>query len=396
MSIRRITVPEKETPTCPFEYIADPQLEADKIALVSNLTRRLLDKRYPTPKKILRGVHPKAHGCVKACFKINADIESALQVGIFESPNKEYNAVVRFSNASARVGPDISDIGEHGSRGIAIKLFDIENDVLLENEGKCNQDFLLINQTVFAFANTDDYLRLMQILVKNNDNPAAFFAPLSLKDPILSTERKQKIIDYIDAENLNDDDTRRIKKTLEIVTKIKSTATANPLNIQYFSAAPFLFGQDKVMKFSVKPIKHVKPTTLSHNPSPNYLHDALVESMAQSTDIIFDFMVQIRDDRNDMDIENASSEWNEDKFPFINVATLTLHAPQELVDEETCESLVFTPWHSRPEHQPIGSINRLRKDVYQTSANHREQHKEEKTCFFKRLLSFFCSKNTGE
>ena len=29
-----------------------------------------------------------------------------------------------------------------------------------------------------------------------------------------------------------------------------------------------------------------------------------------------------------------------------------------------CENLSFTPWHSLPEHRPIGGIIRVRKAVY--------------------------------
>ena len=42
-----------------------------------------------------------------------------------------------------------------------------------------------------------------------------------------------------------------------------------------------------------------------------------------------------------------------------------------------CERLVFTPWHSLAAHQPIGSINRLRKAVYEASAQHRLRQPED-------------------
>ena len=55
-------------------------------------------------------------------------------------------------------------------------------------------------------------------------------------------------------------------------------------------------------------------------------------------------------------------------------------APQEDIDsaehKAQCERLVFTPWHSLAAHQPIGSINRLRKAVYEASAQHRLRQPE--------------------
>ena len=45
-----------------------------------------------------------------------------------------------------------------------------------------------------------------------------------------------------------------------------------------------------------------------------------------------------------------------------------LHIPAQQVDSAAQrafgENLSFTPWHSLPEHRPLGGINRARKIVY--------------------------------
>ena len=75
-------------------------------------------------------------------------------------------------------------------------------------------------------------------------------------------------------------------------------------------------------------------------------------------------------------IVNAYEEWKQSNYPFIKVAKIFIPLPQSEVDFEGnvthCERLAFPPWHSLFEHQPIGSINRPRKDVYAASAKHRE------------------------
>lgn len=361
---------------CPFEHIDNPKQEAEQIAEVTDLTVKLLDNRYTNQgKKILRGVHPKSHGCVKAIFEINSTIDERLKVGLFAHPGKKFDAFIRFSNAAALVKPDIDENGDHGSRGMAIKVLDVAGEVLLDDQGANSQDFLMINQPVFAFANTPDYLRLTKILHQNNDNPEQFFAPLKIKDPRISEQQKQAILDYIAAENLSQEDIRRILETFKIVQQIKASAISNPLYVQYFSAAPFLFGPRQVMKFSAKPSGESTVSELPENPADNYLQDALIEAMSNDKDVSFDFMVQIRSGGNDLGIENASSLWDESKYPFIKLAKIIIPAPQAEIDAvenlEHCENLIFTPWHSLVEHQPIGSINRLRKPVYQASASHR-------------------------
>jgi catalase len=383
---------QSNIPLCPFEHIDNPEQEAAQIAETTDITVQLLDKRYPPPEKILRGVHPKSHGCVKATFSINEDIDPELQVGLFAVPGKGYAAHIRFSNAAALVGPDIDAQGKHGSRGMAIKVFDVGGDVISDDNGANNQDFLMINQPMFAFANSEDYLRLDRVLLRNNDNPEAFFAPLKLNDPALNEEQKQRILAYMAAENIAGDDVQRILNTFKIIQQIQATAVANPFDVQYFSAAPFLFGKDRVMKFSVKPRQGIDHDRIPENPSGNYLAEALAETMNKAGEIEFDFIVQVRAGDGEMGIENASSLWDEADYPFIPVAKVVIPAPQPDINSDEnkayCESLAYTPWHSLVEHQPIGSINRLRKSVYEASAEHRLQNKDS---FVQFLEKFFKS-----
>lgn len=380
---------------CPFEHINNPDLEAEQIAETTELTVKLLDQRYPPPKKILRGVHPKSHGCVKASFTVNPDIAPEFQVGLFAEPGKQFEAFVRFSNAAAVVGPDTTEVKidprtkqeiaveEHGSRGMAVKVMNVGGEVLIDDNGDHNQDFLMINQPVFAFANTEDYLRLDRILLQDDDSADRFFLPLFVPDPSVSDEQKA-----------------RIAKSLNIVKNdIQTTDVGNPLGIQYFSAAPFLFGPDRVMKFSAKPRTEMPPTTSPSRPRPeNYLSDALTSTMNANETLVFDFMLQVRGEDEDFGvdnemIENASSLWDERIYRFVPVATITIPTPQPEVDSEAnkahCESLAFTPWHSLVEHQPIGSINRLRKSVYQASASHRLEPPEEMPFFIRLLEKLF-------
>ena len=374
-------------PLCPFEHVEDADLEARQIDETVLLTVKLLQQR---PKPVRRGVHPKSHGCVRATFTVNADVPPALQVGLFAQPGRQFAAVVRFSNAAAREGPDVDCRGRdetpatpdrHGSRGMAVKVLDVGAEVLAEDDGACNQDFLMINQPVFAFANAEDYLRLDRILAKHDDNPVPFFDPLRTKDPRLSQAEREAILKYIEDEHIGAAAITRILETKKIIDGIQATPVANPLGIQYFGAAPFLFGADRVMRFSARPCAEVHPTSMPEPPPPDYLRDVLSQAMQQSGTVEFDFMVQVRGDEDDLEIENASKKWDETKPPYAKVARITIVAPQDIDSAEQkaeCERLVFTPWHSLAAHQPIGGINRLRKAVYEASAQHRLRQPEGK------------------
>ncbi|NOQ45657.1 MAG: catalase [Desulfobulbaceae bacterium] len=352
------------SPKCPFEHITEQ--ENEQIEEITDLTVKLLDQRYPSGKQILRGVHPKSHGCVKAIFKINEDVDNDLRVGLFAGPGQEFQAIVRFSNAAARVAPDIND-GKHGSRGMAVKVLDVGGNVLLDDLGAHNQDFLMINQPMFAFANTEDYLQLNRILHEHDDDPKPLFIPALEK-------LKNSPQDLTEAD-------KRILKSAQIVKGIQNTPEsedANPLEMRYFSASPFLFGENRAMKFSAKPVNKAKTTEFPEKPGDNYLRQALAATMNKDQDIVFSFMVQVRRCSDELEIENASSIWDESDFKFREVAQITIPAqqndlftPEQL---ESCEKLEYSPWHSLAEHQPIGSINRLRKSVYPASAEHRNRN----------------------
>jgi len=343
----------KNPPLNSFEDIQTE--EAEQIKQITGLTVTLLNKRYPAPLKCLRGVHPKSHGCVKATFEVNADIAENLQVGLFTSPGKTYQAWVRLSNAVGQLGPDVKD-GKNQSRGLAIKVMDIGGNVLLDDNGAHHQDFLLITEPAFAFANVADYLRLNEILVEHNEDVRPFFAP---------------------PQNATVEEKQRIQQTLQLVGQIIQTPVANPFDVQYFGAAPFLFGTDRVMKFSVLPCEGAQIQTAPANPSDNYLREATLKTISESKDICFDFMIQVRskNDKN-LNIENASTTWDEQQTPFIKVAKITIPAPQNDMNSpaaiEHCETLSYSPWHSLIEHQPLGSINRLRKAVYIASQTRRK------------------------
>jgi hypothetical protein len=309
---------------CPFEHIQNPALEPKQIAETTELTVKLLDKRYPLKDKhpellkflsehypesiqILRGVHPKSNGCVKATFAIDPNIAPEFQVGLFAEPGKEFDAFIRFSNATAVVGPDTSvnpatQRIEHGSRGMAIKVMDVSGEVLIDDNGAHNQDFLMINQPMFAFANTEDYLRLERVLERDDDVAAKFFALLQLKNPAITEEQRRNILILAgvkEDEDISKEDEKqiiqRVEESLRIVSQIiQTTDVGNPLGIQYFSAAPFLFGSDRVMKFSAKPCNEVHPTSSPDPLTDNYLRDALIKTISENREISFDFMLQIR------------------------------------------------------------------------------------------------------
>src|SRR3954467_14625930 len=76
--------------------------------------------------KMLRQVHTKMHGCVKATFTVLPDLSPELRVGVFKKA-VTYPAWIRFSNANTHMKAD----KKKNIRGIAIKLMNVPGEKLL-------------------------------------------------------------------------------------------------------------------------------------------------------------------------------------------------------------------------------------------------------------------------
>ncbi|ORX99473.1 heme-dependent catalase [Basidiobolus meristosporus CBS 931.73] len=281
----------------------------------------------------LRDVHAKATGCVKAEFRVNQSIPDGLAKGVF-IPGKVYQALIRFSNGSG--DPNQSDDHNDG-RGMAIKLLGVPGQKLLETDRDAtSQDFIMINHPVFLLNDPHTYLSLIQKASGNLLTKLTIPFTLGLKGTLLARE-------------LN-------------LGKI-----SNPLQTQYYSAVPYQLGvgpDRQAVKFSVKPSSDVVDHMPDH-PGPNFLREAMRTTLQQG-DVTMKFMVQPRT-TDGMSVEDSMNEWDQEQAPFHEVATIVI--PKQDFDttelNKLGETLSFNPWHSLPEHRPLGSLNRTRKIVYE-------------------------------
>lgn len=280
-----------------------------------------------------RDAHVKAHGCVQAKFRVLQKLPKEVLGGIFGEP-RTYPAWIRYSNGFGKVQDD--SVGD--GRGMAIKLMGVEHS----ESG--TQDFVMINHPVFFVRNAADYVEFQRALSK--DKPVKFFFP-----------------------GFNPFNFRLHE--FGIANSIRNTKVANPLDAQYWSMTPYLFG-DTAMKFSARPCSAV--SRFVETSSPNFLRENMQNHLAQDG-ACFDFMVQLRKHPSEMPIEDPTLEWSEKDSPFITVAQITI-PPQKFTSPEQlefCENLSFTPWHAIPEFRPLGGINRVRKTVYDTISRVRHE-----------------------
>jgi hypothetical protein len=303
---------------------------AQRLSLVIDETLR----RQYLPGTARRDAHPKGHGCVRAEFHVEENLDPRFAKGVFV-PGKSYQAWVRFSNGNPDPNKPDSDGME---RGMSIKLLGVPGPKILESEREdTTQDFLMMSHPVF--------------FLKDASDAVPFFEELGSE----STLDKLKIPFTLGFGQF---------RTL---LKINSLKISNPLQTRYWTPVPYQLGigPDRLaIKYSALACTN-SLDPMPRNPGPNFLREAMRNTLAMG-DACMNFMIQPRTSNN-LDVEDARTRWSEEDAPFYKVATL--HIPKQQFDSPEqmafCENLSFTPWHALPEHKPLGSINRLRKVVYE-------------------------------
>lgn len=278
----------------------------------------------------------KSLACLNAEFRVSDNLPRDLRQGLFASP-ATYPAVVRFANASS------FDDREKDFHGMSIKVSGISGQPLWGQPGQ--QDFLLNSYPALFAANPREFLAFLKAETK--DARWRFFINPANWDSLTIILKGRKRID-------------------------------SPLDIRYWSTTPYRFGSDPgaAVKYSARPCSMSDGAGVSKK-HENYLRDAVHEQL-QRGDACFDFMVQFQRDAHSMPIEDASIIWEEDESPFRKLATIRI-PQQDFRSRESmtqCENMQFNPWQSLEAHKPLGGINRVRREVYTSSADFRIQHNQ--------------------
>jgi len=315
----------------------------------SRVTNAELKPSHEAGPSSQRGFHAKGFG-MYAKFKIRDDIPPNLRAGLFAEGGKEFDAIVRFSNAFSVNQKDT----ELDQRGLAIRVMPDGNPA----SGNV-QDFLMTNTPVSFGRDAQQFVKTSKLLV-DNAKPIAFFKVL------FEPERF------------------RILKQLFSGLKTPSVAVEC-----YWSRTPFQIG-DYAMKFMVQPSKTSDPGGASRRwKSPkepvekwggqDYLRrefeNLLKQLQQEGKTLKFDFRIQLYQDEEKTPMENASKEWKESDAPFATLAELEIPYP-DLEDDDRAslddeiEKMAFSPWNTE-DFKPLGTMNEARRLVYDKSAEKR-------------------------
>lgn len=318
--------------------IAEEKAEADEEAFLDSIIdsfgkqMRLLWK----PGQFERGGNTKTHGIVRADFIVHDNLPPNFRHGIYREPHT-FRAWVRFSGPGPYITPDIDDVG---FMSISIKLMGVPGPKLMDEE-KFTQDMFGVSTPTFVTPDTRANAQLQLESLKNTQ----IYYFVNLHQPHL--------LDLI-------------MQSLWIKTQ------TSPFEAPYFSCVPYLLGDGQAMQYSVWPKSNRRTPIprLPLRPPDDYLRNAMVQSLA-SEDVELDIRLQLQTDPYLMPIENNAVLWPEKLSPRVSVATLRI--PKQKFDSpaqlDFARALSYNPWHSIPEHRPLGNQSRARRRMYETLSN---------------------------
>ncbi len=349
----------KNPPMNPQRYSDDLEtVEIDEPETARALAETMLSishKTYRDGGHAIRGVHAKSHGLLEGEFRVLDGLPPVLAQGLFAKP-ASYKAFARLSTTPG----DILHDSVSTPRGLALKVVGVDGPRLDPEDDSASQDFLLVNGKQFNASSAKAFLLNLKALAATTDHADG------LKEVASKVLRGiESVIEAVGS------------KSAAIIS-LGGHPETHILGESFFAQLPLRFG-DYVAKFALVPqseeLKALTGKELDLNHNPDGLREAVSEYFRANT-AVWEFQVQLCTDAEDMSIEDAASVWEEEKSPFITVATLTV-TPQsswsEERDRKINDGLSFRPWNGLAAHRPLGSIMRMRKLAYARSAAFRSE-----------------------
>lgn len=333
-----------------YESLEEEEDETER-ALAKTLLE-ISDTTFADSGLGLRSVHAKSHALLRGEMRV-LELPLPFAQGLFSVP-KTYPVAIRISTSPG----DLLDDRVSTPRGFALKVTGVEGERLPDSERATTQDFLLVDGPAFLAPTAKKFVGSLKLLAATTDRITRLKRAFSAL--LRGTE---KALEAVGSES-------------GTIKGLGGHPATNPLGETYFSQVPFLYGLH-MAKWQVVPVstelQALKDAPVDLDDKPDGLREALNAHLA-AHGAEWELRVQLCTDIEAMPIEDASVPWPEDRSPFVPVARITVPPQQawsDALSAEMDDGLAFSPWHGLAAHRPLGSINRVRRATYTSSAGAR-------------------------
>ncbi|NTS64296.1 catalase family protein [Sphingomonas sp. HHU CXW] len=342
--------------TDPIRYSSDLEdVQPDEGETVEQLNEQfdiILKTTHEDYGHAVRSVHAKAHAIVEGTLTIHPDLPPELAQGLFATSG-EHPVFMRFSTNPGDILSDAISL----PRGLAIKVMNVDGARLPGAEGR-TQDFVMVNGPVFQAKTAEKFLGNLKLLARTTDKAEG--AKIALSAVLRGVNAALTAVGVESA----------------AVRSMGGAPNVDPIGETYYSAVPFRYG-DYVAKFSLVPVspglKERTGAIIDASGRPNAIRETLQQELRDIAGE-WEFRVQLQRDTDKQPIEDPTVEWKEQDAPAITVATIRTKPQDSWNDarvQRVNDELRFSVWTGLAAHQPLGNINRSRRDVYKHSANFR-------------------------
>jgi hypothetical protein len=326
--------------------------EPETIKSVVASIQRTNAASFAARKQAIRQQHAKGQGFLKGTLTVYDNLPNHLRQGMFVEAGS-YPIIVRLSTAFGDIRSDTIRV----PRGMAIKVLGVRGPKALPEDRSANQDFLLVNHKSY-FSDAAAYLSAQRSFEWQPGTP----------DFLLKT------FGFLarGAVNLS----HSTGFPVPMVLNALGDAGNNILGEHFYSQGALRFGE-YIARFSAVPVSE-SVLRLAGKPAHGD-NNILLQSVAEffrKDSAEYELRAQLGTDLRQTPVEDASIDWPEDLSPPQPLARLTF--PPQAADSParhrySDEILSFDPWRCLLDHQPLGSIMRLRKEAYSASRTFRHE-----------------------
>ncbi|MGE5697816.1 MAG: catalase family protein [Candidatus Sericytochromatia bacterium] len=304
----------------------------------------------------LRDAHAKSHGILRGELTVYPGLPEPYRQGLFATP-KSYPVIARLSTTSGAIRGDQT----RGVRGLGIKVIGVTGERALPGDDARTQDFILVTHREFPFKDAHAYLK--------KGMPLAWLLARA-PDPLL-----RFVSDVLGgAQSL----LKRTGHSLPAAVSSFTEPNVHILGMTFFSSAPLRHGE-YVARLCFAPcstsVKKLEGQRLPRDAGPEAFRDMVVEFFRTSS-AEYELQAQLCTDPVTMPIEDATVAWPEEDSPHVGVAKITFPAQNPYSASRRMfgdDVLSFNSWRGLDAHRPLGSINRLKKLVYEASSDYRHR-----------------------
>ncbi|RTQ48532.1 catalase [Hymenobacter gummosus] len=328
----------------------EQQLIDETVESMARVNRFMFEKN----RHAIRDAHAKSHGVLRGELHIYPDLPAHLAQGLFREA-RVYPVILRLSSAPGAINPDT----HWAVKGLAVKIIGVEGRKFLpEQADEVTQDFLMVNDTVIPTGDIKSYhdLQLRQEKIMLHTPPVV---------QNLLTEAGTLANQALEAVG--------IKKEVPLIAP--PHPKNNILGETYTTLGALRFGE-YVAKISVAPLSDNVRALAGQQVDIKEPEgwSQLVQEFFRAQGAEYELRAQLSTDLQTMPVEDGSVDWPQDQSPYQPLGRLVIPAQESFSPARRVfadDQLSFNPFHCLPEHQPLGSINRVRIKAYERSTAYR-------------------------